>query len=378
MIIIKQCVDAIKRYIKSADIFLLVLALVISAFGLLLIYSSALRLAGGPNRYIIVQSIGAVLGVIGFVILSIIDLDRFPRIWIVLLALNVLFQLSLQFLGVADNTGNKSWIRFGGIGVQPGEVGKVIFIFTLASHMRLLRGKINAPLSMLQLIAHLGITCGSVFIVSRDLGVALMYPLIFFGMLIVSGVSPWWIGGMIGGGVAAMPILWQFISEGQKLRIMVVFEPSLNPDKAWQAQKGQLAISNGQLIGQGFAQGELVQNGWVPKNHTDFIFATCGEELGFIGCTILLLLLTALVFRIFYDAYICRSYMGMLVGAGVGSMFMFQIMINVGMCMGVMPVIGLTLPFVSYGGTSMVTTIAALGLVCGYIRRQRPRWLDAN
>ncbi len=373
---LKQSGAAIRRFFKSSDMLLLAIALAISVFGLVLIYSSALRLPGGSASYLTTQTFGIVLGVIGFIIMSLIELDRFPKLWILLFIFNVLFQLSLYFFGEAGDTGNRSWIRFAGIGVQPGEVGKIIFIFTLASHMRLLRGSINKFSSLLQLVAHLMITAAAVYAFSRDLGVTLMYPLIFVGMIIASGVSMWWIGGMAGAGLLALPIVWNFISDSQKNRILVIFEPSLDPARAWQAQNAQAAIANGELFGQGLTQGEIVQSGWVPANHNDSIFATCGEELGFIGSVALLLLLAFLVFRIFYDGYRCRSYVGMLISVGVGSMFLFQILINVGMNMGIMPVIGLTLPLVSYGGTSVLTTLASLGLVSGYVRRRRPSHLD--
>jgi len=366
---------SVRRWLKDADLLLLILALTVSAFGLVLIYSAS-RGLNNPNKYIIVQLVGLALGLAGSIVLSIMEFDRFPRIWLPVFVFNILFNLSLKWLGVAGTTGNRSWIPlFGGINVQPGEVGKLLFIFTLGCHLYMLRDKLNAPLSVLQYCAHMGLTAASVYLFSRDLGVTLMYPLIFLVMLFAAGVSPWWIGGMCAAGGALAPLVWKHISQGQKDRILVVFEPEISPEKAYHAKQCMIAIGNGQLTGTGLTEGLRVQNGWVPGRQTDSIFAVCGEELGFIGCCVLLLLLTIMVVRIYVDGAHSTNPMGALFCAGVGGMFMWQIFINVGMMLGVMPVIGLTLPLVSYGPTSMVITFASLGLVCGARMRQRPSWL---
>ena len=172
-----------------------------------------------------------------------------------------------------------------------------------------------------------------------------------------------------------MPVLWKFLSENQRLRIEVVWNPEASERYAWHAKQSMRAVGNGQLMGKGFLNGTMVQKGAYPARHTDFIFSTCAEEFGFIGCVILVALLVALVVHIFVDAVRCSSREGSLVCVGVGAMLMWQILINVGMCLGVMPVIGLTLPLVSYGGTSVMTMMAAFGLVCGYVMRKKPNWL---
>ena len=375
VMLLKKAWSAVRRWCGRADWWLIALALAVSLFGLVLIFSAS-RGLNNPNKFVIVQAAGLALGMIGFLILSVMEFERFPRAWLLIFVFNILFNLSLCVLGVADDTGNRSWIPLvGGINVQPGEVGKLLFIFTLGSHIYALRDKLNAPLSILQLGAHMGVTAVAVYIFSSDLGVTLMYPLIFITMLFAAGVSLWWMGGICLAGVGCLPILWKFMGQGQKDRILVVFDPSISPKRAWHAQQSTIAIGNGQLTGTGLTQGIRVQNGWVPGRQTDSIFAVCGEELGFIGCCALLLLLTALVVRIFVDAARTTNRMGALFCAGVGGMFMWQILINVGMMLGIVPVIGLTLPLCSYGGTSMVTTFAALGLVCGACMRQTPNWL---
>jgi rod shape determining protein RodA len=382
--------DSIKYYIQHTDLLLMVLAMVICLFGLVLIWSGSQpqSFKVNPDRVMMVQCIGIGVGFVGLIILSLMDFDRFPWLWIIMAVFNVLFQLSLAIPGVGKNVGgNTSWIELpGGLNVQPGEVGKVIFIYTMASHMNLLREKKNNFWTLVQLVGHMGITMAAVFLISKDLGVALMYPLIFLVMLLAYGVSMWWFAAAAVGAGACAPILWKLMSLGQKMRILVVVAPEYAEQldaeeaarRAYQAKHTQTAVSNGQLLGNGYLEGARTQAGWVPESHTDSIFTTCAEELGFIGAVFLLALLMLLVIRIYYDGWRATDQFSYLVCMGVGGMFMWQIGINVGMNLGVFPVIGLTLPLVSYGGTSMMITLASLGLVCGAVGRIKPNWIRSN
>lgn len=382
---LKKLWHSVTNYLKHTDAALMALALLICIVGLVLIYSGCQPVAKvRPPRVMMVQCMGIGMGFVGLILLSFCDFKRIPWLWIVAAVFNVLFQLSLQFLGKTVG-GNKSWIPLpGGLNIQPGEVGKIIFIFTMASHMDLLKERRNSIWTLIQWVAHMGITMVAVYAISHDLGVALMYPLIFLAMLIASGVSPWWLGaaGLCAGG--AIPLMWKFVlRDDQKLRILSVANPAMAEAMdakkyakySYQGKQTVLAVGNGQLTGKGYLHGTRVQGTWVPESHTDSIFTTCAEELGFIGCLVLLLLLTALVIRIYQDAYRSTDYFSSLLCVGVGSMFMWQIGINVGMNLGIFPVIGLTLPLVSYGGTSVMTTLASLGLVCGAIRRIKPNWI---
>jgi len=170
------------------------------------------------------------------------------------------------------------------------------------------------------------------------------------------------------------------------MRILVVVAPEYAQQldaaeaarRAYQAKHTVAAVRNGQLLGQGYLQGSRSQTGWVPESHTDSIFTVGAEELGFVGAILLMGLLVLLVLRIYYDGWRATDTFSSLVCIGVGSMFMWQIGINIGMNLGVFPVIGLTLPLVSYGGTSMMTTLASLGLVCGAVRRIKPNWLRSG
>ena len=250
----KRMWEGVKRYMRESDWPLLVLSLLLCCFGLVLIFTATYS-AGNTLKHIVVQGMGMAIGAVGFIILSLFDFDRFPRMWILLFFFNVMFQLSLAVLGVAGDTGNKSWIPLvAGINIQPGEVGKIIFIYTMACHMNELKDRKNKIGSILQLCMHMGITMASVYVISHDLGVALMYPLIFLMMLFASGVSLWWVGGVCAAGAACVPVLWSIMSEYQKLRIIVVWNPDASERFAWHGKLSMRAVGNGQLTGKAFCK----------------------------------------------------------------------------------------------------------------------------
>lgn len=371
----KKVFREIKQYCRHADLALFLLALTCSLLGLAAIYSATLNY--GSNRYLIVQGAAILLGIFCYTVASLVDFENLSRFWKIFFALNLLLQLLIIPFGSEGDTGNRSWIRFQsiGLGIQPAEFGKVIFIFTFAAHINQLKEKLNSPFSVLQLLAHFGVIAAAVFVPTKDLGMAVTYALIFAIMMFSSGLNWKWIGGMGLAGMAAVPVLWSFLEDYQRNRILVLFDPAISEKIYYQTERSILALGSGQLFGSGYLQGAQIQGNRLPAKSTDFIFSVVGEEFGFMGCCAVMILLSALVFRIFYDAAHCDSRFSYLSCAGIGSMLMVQILINLGMCAGVAPVIGLTLPLFSYGGSSIVTVFGALGMVAGFVLRQRPAWL---
>lgn len=363
------------RYVGTMDYCLILLAILCSAFGLVLIFSATHSLDGGSTRYIVIQSVAIVLGLIGFGILTLIDLEKFTPLWRLLLLLNILFQLSLIFFGYEDG-GNKSWLRFGGIGIQPAELGKLLFIFTFAKHINLLRYRLNRVKSLLMLGAHLLAVMAAIIIPSRDVGMSLPYVFIAVLMLFAAGLSLKWFAGGVILGCAAVPLLWQVLSDVQKDRILVLFDPSISPDTYWQQQQSRIAIGAGKLFGTGFLNGNQTQNNMLPEKQTDFIFGVAGEEWGLVGCLVIVVVLMVLILRIYYVAFHAQSQISSLICVGVGNMFLFQTFENIFMCLGIGPVMGLTLPFFSYGGSSIVTMYLALGMVASISMRYRQRRRD--
>lgn len=365
--------NAVGKYITHTDLYLLLISLLCSGYGLVLIYSATRSFETNRNMY--VQGAAILLGILAFVITSLFDFEALTPIWPWLLGFNVVFQLLLIPLGTAAG-GNQSWIVLGPISLQPAEIGKLLFIFTLASHLSLVRDRINHWTTLLLLTLHLFLLMGVIMVSSSDLGMALTYFAIFVVMLFAAGLSLQWFvaGGVLS--VASVPLLWQVLQPYQKNRILVLLEPAIDSDLAYQTTQSKIAIGAGQMYGTGFLQGNQIQFGKVPAKQTDFIFSVAGEELGFIGCIIILMLLSLLILRLFYVSYKADSMFSSMAVIGIAGMFLFQTFENIMMCLGLFPVMGLTLPFFSYGGTSVVTMFIAVGIAAGVRMREKPNWLQ--
>ncbi|MBR4875876.1 MAG: FtsW/RodA/SpoVE family cell cycle protein [Clostridia bacterium] len=374
----KSLFDALWDYIKKCDLGLLFIALLLSGIGLVAIHSASLAMSGG-SRFIMIQGLAIAIGIFAYFFVSAVDLEKFGDFWLWAYVFNLLFQLSLIVLGTEGDTGNRSWIRLEDLGIpiplgiQPAEIGKLIYIFTFSRHIYILKDKLDSLIALGQLTAHTMVLVGVIYIISGDLGMCLAYLGIFVFMLFASGLSMKIFLPLCAAGAAALVPIWMFFLKGyQKVRILVLFDPSVNPDIAFNGLRSMMTVGAGQLRGQGYLNGLMTQHNKLPSKHTDFIFSTICEEWGFIGAMVVLLILTFLVWKIFFDAGKADNRFGYLMCIGIGTMFMVQILINVGMCLGIMPVIGLTLPFISYGGTSVMTMYAALGMVCGLQMRKRP------
>ncbi len=363
-----------KSYLKKSDTPLLVLCLISSAFGLVVI-SSAIRYTES-NSSLYVQ-IGAIaLGLIVYFLVSLLDVDIIADRWKGLTFMGLLLIASLSVLGT-DVGGNKAWIRFGGIGIQPAELVKPIFIITIA-HLIVRfreRGRLNHPLSILALLLIFGAHFALIIVVSSDLGSALVYFFVFVVMLFIAGLKWYWIAGGLTALVAMAPYIWNHLSEYQQQRIIAPYDPSVDPtgqNVLWQTNMSKTALASGGVFGTGLYQGPQTQSGFVPLQQSDFIYSVIGEELGFVGCVAVMLLLVAIIVRCVQVGLRSRDRLGALVCVGIAAMVAFQTFENIGMCIGVAPVIGLTLPFFSYGGSSIVTMFAAMGIVSGVKMKPKP------
>ncbi|NLT39297.1 MAG: FtsW/RodA/SpoVE family cell cycle protein [Clostridiales bacterium] len=368
----------VKRYLKNGDTLLLLLCVTASIFGIILI-SSASRPLGNPNRYIAVQSVSLVLGIIMFIVFSMIDLDLLCDRWKLLLLFNILAIASLLVFGEESSTGNKSWISFSWmpVAIQPAEIVKLTFTLLLARQMYAYRERINAPSSVARLLLHLLLMLALIMLCSQDAGMAFVYAVMFAFMAFAAGISlPWILAGLTA--IAAVtPLVWNspLMSDYQKDRILVILDPSIDPDNlnaGWQAAQSKLAIGSGQLFGQGLYNGKLTQSGSIFAMHNDFIFACAGEEFGILGCLAIIAVLTGIIACCLVRAVKCKRPMSALICAGFAGMLTFQTFENIGMCLGITPVIGLTLPFISYGGSSLVATFCCMGIVSGIRLRPPP------
>ena len=371
----RHYIEELKDFFKKGDMVLLVLCLVVAGFGVICIASAtSAEKFGGNFKYIAIQIISIGLGVLMYALVSSIDLDYLSEHRGLMVAFNIFLLLLLIPFGTDNNTGNRSWLHFPGfpVNVQPAEICKITYIIIMASVMSSHQNRISHPVSVLHMLMHLGILVVLNLALSSDMGVSLIFVFIFIGMAFAGGVSLWWFALAIGSIAAAFPILWQFLGQYQRNRILILFDPTIDPqgiNERYHSKINLQSLTGGGLMGQGLFQGNRTQGGALFAQHTDYIFSSMGEELGFVGCVVIMLLELAIIARCIYVGVRCQDYMRRLVCYGAASALMFQLMINVGMCIGVMPVIGLTLPLISYGGSSVVTIFAMLGLVSGAYAR---------
>ena len=385
MTIFAQLLGAVKYIVKKADMVLLGLCLVCTAFGIVLIASATNYLGASTQlRRVIIQAAGAVIGIGAYFILSNVDVEHFAEKWWIFFLFGLGFIALLRWFGVDDGTGNRAWLKFPGVpvSIQPAEVVKLTYTVLLAKQIAWFRDnrRMKGLGSLLFPAAHAGFMFVWIYFFSRDAGSGLVYLIIYAGMALAAGLAWYWFAIGIGGLGMAIGLLAVF----EKLptywvnRFRVIIDHSFDPrGVGYQQNRGMLALGSGGLFGQGLFQGIQTQGGEgsLPARQTDFIFCVCGEELGMVGCVLIILLEFLLVYRCFQTARQAKSSMDALICVGFAAMLIFQTVENIGMCLFVMPVIGLTLPFFSYGGSSILSLFAAMGIVSGVRSRTLPDWL---
>ena len=358
--------------VRKGDLILLLLCLMTTAFGCLIISSTTSHME--TIRLVVVQIIAAALGVLLFAITSSVDAEYFSEHRTALLVISSVLLLLLIPFGTDNGSGNKSWldIPLVPVNIQPAEICKIFYVLMTASVMASHQNQISHYKSVLHMAWYLIFLVGLNMALSGDLGVSLIFVFIFAGMAFAGGVSIIWF--LVAGGAMAVlaPIAWQFLGEYQKLRIQILFDPTIDPQGTgprWHTVNALKSLTGGGMLGQGLFEGHRTQQGMLNAQHTDYIFAAIGEELGFIGCALVLVLLSLIIARCIWVGTRSQDYTRRLICYGCASALIFQVFSNVGMCLGVTPVIGLTLPFISYGGSSIVSLYAMMGLVSGVYAR---------
>ncbi len=289
------------------------------------------------------------------------------KLWLPMLigsALLLILTLLVGSSGENMETANQSWLKIPGTGlmIQPSEFVKFTFICTFSKHLFTVKERINHPVNVLLLALHAGLIVGLILL-SGDLGVALVYIAMIAIMLFCAGLHPLYFVGVFITVLLLVPYLWDSLAEYQQMRILVGFNPELDPDNyGWQALMSRDAIAAGGLFGQGVTGGSIYEV--LTASHTDFIFATVCEKFGFLGGFLVVAIFMVMVVRIIMIAKSAsRSDYGGLICVGVGALLIVQVLENIGMCLAMLPVVGITLPFLSCGGSSMLATFLMFGLL---------------
>ncbi len=353
-----------RRYLRNLDWILIWTILLLSVTGMVLIASATHgdTMVTGQNRF--VQRQGLFLLVDVFLAIGIISLDyhSLKRIALPLYGFTVLLLLGVMFFGHAS-LGAQRWIQIGPVTFQPSEFSKAFMIVCLAAflderseYLEQWRDYLPACLFMLAPFV--------LVLRQPDLGTALVFAAIAFSMFWVCGFKVRWIAVLTGVFACVAPVLWQFLHEYQRNRIRVFLDPELDPFGAgYHVIQSKIAIGSGMLWGKGWMQGTQSQLDFLPENHTDFIFAVAGEEFGFIGSIAILLLYMILIWRGMTIALNAEDRFGTLLATGITGMYLFHVLVNVGMTIGIMPVTGVPLPFLSYGVSSLTTNMLLAGVL---------------
>ena len=372
--------EELKDFFKKGDMTLLILILIVAGFGCVCMASATMADKFGDSnlKYIVVQILAIGLGMVMYAIVSSLDVEVMSEHRYLLVGFNIFLLLLLIPFGTDAGTGNRSWLDFPILpfNIQPAEICKITYIIIMASVMASHQNNISKFGSVVEMVFHLGILVGLNMAISNDAGVSLIFVFIFIGMAFAGGVSIIWFL-IAGGGIAvAAPILWQFLDSYQRLRIEVLFNPDLDPlgtGARYHTMRSIRSLTGGGMTGQGLFNGTRTQTeGALFAQHTDYIFSAIGEELGYVGCALVMLMMLVVIIRCIYVGTRSQDYIRRIVCFGAAAAMIFQVMSNIGMCIGITPVIGLTLPFISYGGSSIVTLYAMMGLVSGVYARPAP------
>lgn len=388
----------VRRIIKNLDYVLLIAVLLIIAYGLIAIASAThvttpIKVAEGSKllfgvinvnalEFVVKQIIWALLGLTLMTAVIFIDYQDWPNYTRTLYLINIIMLLVVIFLGKTA-LGAQRWIAIGPFVLQPSEFAKVIIIVAFADFLAKREGRLRNLRELLPAFVFIGVPM-LLIMVQPDLGTSLVFVAIMLGMLFMAGANPKLLGGLIGsGGLILFGWLYAYFKNPDKVwmplqdyqinRLTIFLDPYSDPlGNGYHIIQSQIAIGSGGLYGKGLFNGSQNQLNFLPEQHTDFIFSVVGEELGFVGTVLLLLLFFIVIYRGVYIATQAKDTYGTLLATGVVSMMTFHVLVNVGMTIGIMPVTGLPLPLFSYGGSSMLANMIAMGILQNiYIRRQK-------
>lgn len=347
---------------RHVDVVLLVVTVLITAIGLVMVFSATRRFDSGTG-IVARQAFFVLVGAGAMAVISVIDYRRITDWWPIIYGAGIVLLLGvLTPLGSTVN-GTRGWYQFGPVVLQPAELGKLATVVAVAAFL----GSVDS-VDLRRLAVALGLIGAPTLLtlLQPDLGSALVFIVAGLGMLVVAGVRLRHLMVLLVVGVVAVfgILSSDTLDEYQRDRLTAAFNPEgVSEAAGYNVRQAQTAISSGGLTGYGFGNGPSTRLGYVPAQQTDFIFTVAGEEFGFVGAGTLVLLYAVMIWRIWRIAQLASDTVGMLLCVGVMSMLLFHIFENVGMNLGIMPITGIPLPLVSQGGSSVLASFVALGLV---------------
>ena len=368
----KRILSGIADYIRETDKILIALCTLASLYGCVAVLSA------GSSRQFLVQFVSLILGILIAIVLSKIDYEFYKKIWPVAAVIGLIPVFLTFYIGYApDGTDDKAWLMLpGNISFQPAEFLKIIFVITFSLHLGAVKEKLNKLRHVLLLCLHGAFPVLLIHFQGDD-GTAMVFFIMFLCMLFAAGLKLRYFLAAFLAIAVVCPIAYLYIlNDDQKARILSIF--NLESDllgSGWQQWRGRVALANGGIFGKGLFSGDLVQSGSIPEGYNDFILTAIGEELGLIGVVAVFLLLILICIRILRVSSISRDSMGSYICVGIFSMLAAQLIINAGMCLSLLPVIGVTLPFFSAGGTSLCCLFCGIGLVLSVYMHRTSRTL---
>ncbi len=367
-----------KRHLRF-DFILFFAVMALSGFGLLIIYSATrFSLPGGvtdPAFFLKRQAYAFAGGIFLFVILLFVDYKKIKRWWILIFVSGAALAFSPLVFGYEVHY-TRSWIDLGFTTVQPSEIAKIFMVVSVSAIFSKWKGEKENQVGFKKVALSLAVAVvfTGLVLLQSDFGTSLVFFITYLGLLFISGANLLYFLGILGAstGLVFLGIRTGIIMEYQLDRILVVLRPDMQTgDIGYNLNQSMLAIGSGGVWGQGLFLGRQTNLNYVPEHQTDFIFSVIGEELGFIGCFVVILVLGVVIWRCFSISYQATDHFGSLIAAGLAFIILTQMLINIGMTIGIMPIIGIPLPFLSYGGTSLLALLMGLALVENvYMRRE--------
>lgn len=351
-----------KKNYKQFDYILLLATLLLCGYGLVMIYSATLSFES--LSFVKTQAIATGIGLFAILVLVVLDYQLLGKLYIPIYLVCNLLLLAVVFWGFgAEKWGADSWLEIGPIVFQPSEFVKVGLIISLAKFIDNNKENINEPFTLLKVLVFAFLPV-FLILLQPDAGTALVFVFFIAVMLFIGGVKFRYFLYALGIGLLSLPVLWFRLSTYQKNRFFDFLEPERDiSGTGYQVMQGKIAVGSGKVFGRGLFQGVYTQFNYIPEKQTDFIFPVIVEELGFVGGATLIFLYFMLLTRFVRTARRSKDMFGSFMVVGFFGMFLFHIWENIGMTIGLMPMTGIPLPFMSYGGTFQLANLVCIGII---------------